>query len=90
MIVTLSAPTTCARHAVRRRRSPRPSPLPARHLIEMIRADSAVLAFGMRPDTELGDALAARGLDVRTIGDAAAPGKAGDAIHAGYLAALDL
>lgn len=57
---------------------------------EAIPADSAVLAFGMRPDTELGDALAARGLDVRTIGDAAAPGKAGDAIHAGYLAALDL
>ena len=55
-----------------------------------IAADSLVLATGNRTDTGLLEALRARGLDVRAIGDAAAPRLAAAAIHDGRKTALAL
>ena len=44
--------------------------------------DTVVVAVGRTPDTELADALAAKGLAVHSIGDGARVGKVLDAIHA--------
>ncbi len=48
-------------------------------------ADTALLAFGVRPDRALPDALASRASAV-AVGDCVQPAKVGDAIHAGYAA----
>ena len=53
-------------------------------------ADSLVLALGNRSVTELADALVAQGTPHRLIGDAATPGQAAFAFHAGRKAALAL
>ncbi|WP_121633328.1 FAD-dependent oxidoreductase [Tropicibacter alexandrii] len=51
-------------------------------------ADSLVLATGNRCDTTLLEALRERGIDVRPIGDAAAPRLAAAAIHDGRVTGL--
>jgi len=48
-------------------------------------ADTAVLAFGVRPDRALPDALA-DGPATYVVGDCVQPSKVGDAVHAGYAA----
>ncbi len=53
-----------------------------------IEADSLVLALGNRAVTELSDALEAEGQSYSLIGDAATPGQAAFAFHAGRKAAL--
>ncbi len=53
-----------------------------------IEADSLVLALGNRAVTELSDALEAEGQRYSLIGDAATPGQAAYAFHAGRKAAL--
>jgi 2,4-dienoyl-CoA reductase-like NADH-dependent reductase (Old Yellow Enzyme family)/thioredoxin reductase len=55
-----------------------------------ITADSLVLATGNRCDTALLEDLRHRGIDVRPVGDAAAPRLAAAAIHDGRLCALTL
>ncbi|HQY32448.1 MAG TPA: NAD(P)/FAD-dependent oxidoreductase [Actinotalea sp.] len=50
-------------------------------------ADSVVLAFGVRPARALADALAGRP-GVVAVGDCVTPAKVGEAINAGFLAAL--
>jgi 2,4-dienoyl-CoA reductase-like NADH-dependent reductase (Old Yellow Enzyme family)/thioredoxin reductase len=52
-----------------------------------VRADQVVLASGVVPDTGLAGALAAAGLDVRTVGDAGEVGYIQGAVRSGYLAA---
>lgn len=44
-------------------------------------ADTVITAFGLRPATELGEAL---GADVLTVGDCVAPRKVGDAVNDAY------
>lgn len=50
-------------------------------------ADTVVTAFGVRPAAALGDALGDR---ATAVGDCVQPAKVGEAINAGYLAALTL
>ena len=50
-------------------------------------ADTVVLAFGVRPATSLTDALAGRA-GVVSVGDCVNPAKVGEAINAGFMAAL--
>lgn len=50
-------------------------------------ADTVVTAFGVRPASTLGDALGDR---ATAVGDCVQPAKVGEAINAGYLAALTL
>ncbi len=53
-------------------------------------ADTVVTAFGVRADSALADALTAAGHQVQAVGDCVQPAKVGEAINAGYLAALTL
>ena len=48
-----------------------------------VEADTALLAFGVRPDRTLPDAVQHR---AHVVGDCVAPAKVGDAVHAGYVA----
>lgn len=48
-------------------------------------ADTALLAFGVRPDRDLPDALTAT-VPAHVVGDCVQPGKVGDAVLAGYRA----
>lgn len=48
-------------------------------------ADTALLAFGVRPNRDLPDNIAS-GPDVHLVGDCVQPAKVGDAIHGGYAA----
>ncbi|PVU81154.1 NADH:flavin oxidoreductase [Cellulomonas sp. WB94] len=52
-------------------------------------ADTVVLAFGVRPATSLTEALAGRD-GVVSVGDCVTPAKVGEAINAGFMAALTL
>lgn len=52
-----------------------------------VEADTVVAAFGVRPATGLAEALAGR-IGVRAVGDCVTPAKVGEAVNAGYLAAL--
>lgn len=52
-----------------------------------IDADTVVTAFGVRPASALGDALGDR---ATAVGDCVQPAKVGEAINAGFLAALTL
>lgn len=54
----------------------------------VIPADTVVAAFGVRAADALGTALAAAGVPVHAVGDCVSPGKAGDAINAGFEAAF--
>ncbi len=51
----------------------------------VLEADTALLAFGVRPDRVLPDALAPRP-STFVVGDCVQPAKVGDAVHAGYAA----
>jgi len=55
-------------------------------------ADTVVAAFGVRPSTALPEAVEARGArpHVHLVGDCVQPAKVGEAINAGFLAALSL
>lgn len=53
-------------------------------------ADTVVAAFGVRADAALAAALTEAGVGFRAVGDCTTPGKAGDAINAGFVAALAL
>ncbi|MGI6231181.1 MAG: NAD(P)/FAD-dependent oxidoreductase [Tractidigestivibacter sp.] len=58
---------------------------------EHLDADCVIDAFGMRPDTELADAIDARYHDkTRVVGDVRRLGKLGDAIRDGFYAASSL
>ncbi|AZN30902.1 FAD-binding protein [Flaviflexus salsibiostraticola] len=48
---------------------------------QMIQADTVITAFGLRPATELGEAL---GAQVLTVGDCVQPRKVGDAVNDAY------
>jgi 2,4-dienoyl-CoA reductase-like NADH-dependent reductase (Old Yellow Enzyme family)/thioredoxin reductase len=50
-----------------------------------VAADTALLAFGVRPDRALPDALESRA-STYVVGDCVRPAKVGDAVHAGYAA----
>lgn len=52
-------------------------------------ADTVVLAFGVRPATALTEALAGRD-GVVSVGDCVTPAKVGEAINAGFMAALTI
>jgi len=54
-----------------------------------IDADNVVLAFGVRPATSLTEALAGRD-GVVSVGDCVTPAKVGEAINAGFMAALTI
>lgn len=51
-------------------------------------ADTVVAAFGVRADAALAATLTEAGVGFRAVGDCTTPGKAGDAINAGFMAAL--
>lgn len=53
-------------------------------------ADTVVTALGVRPARGLADALTAAGRSVHAVGDCVTPAKVGDAVNAGYLAAMAL
>ncbi|WP_054953243.1 oxidoreductase [Flaviflexus massiliensis] len=52
-----------------------------------LEADTIITAFGLRPATELGEAL---GTEVITVGDCVAPRKVGDAVNDAYAIAFDI
>jgi len=54
-----------------------------------VEADTVVAAFGVRPATGLADSLVGRP-GIRAVGDCVTPAKVGEAVNAGYLAALTL
>jgi 2,4-dienoyl-CoA reductase (NADPH2) len=54
------------------------------------RFDSVVLASGSRSEDHLAKALADAGISHTVVGDGIRPGKLNDAIHGGFLAALEL
>lgn len=54
----------------------------------LIEGDTVITAFGLRPATELGEALADR--QVIRVGDCVKPRKVGDAINDAYVAALEV
>ncbi|MBE6483691.1 MAG: NADH:flavin oxidoreductase [Actinomycetaceae bacterium] len=56
----------------------------------IIQADSIITAFGLKPATELGAALTARGATVHMVGDCVNPRKVGDAINDAYELAFAL
>ena len=58
--------------------------------VSHIDADTIVTAFGVGPNTGLGEMLTARGIPFESVGDCVQPAKVGEAINAGYLAALAL
>lgn len=51
----------------------------------MLPADTAVLAFGVRPNRSLPQTLVGAQVEVYEIGDCVQPAKVAEAIHAGYL-----
>lgn len=55
-----------------------------------IPADTVVLAMGARPENSLAEKLATVGVPVSVIGDAAKPGKIGNAVEAGFNLALEV
>jgi 2,4-dienoyl-CoA reductase (NADPH2) len=55
-----------------------------------LEVDSVVLALGSRPNLELEKELSGAGMDTIKIGDAKRPRKLMDAIHEGFLAALEI
>jgi 2,4-dienoyl-CoA reductase (NADPH2) len=55
---------------------------------ETIPADTVVMATGVKPVNELLDRIKDQGVAVLCLGDAAKPGKIGDAVREGYEAAL--
>ncbi|MBM6979456.1 MAG: FAD-dependent oxidoreductase [Actinomyces succiniciruminis] len=59
---------------------------------ELVEADTVITAFGLKPATGAGDALAAAvpGAEVIRVGDCVKPRKVGDAINDAYVAALAL
>ena len=61
---------------------------------ELICADSMCYSLGLRSNSDEVEALKAaaeaRGIPVWVVGDAAAPGKVADAVHSGYLAAMQI
>ena len=58
--------------------------------VELVRADTVVVAMGQRPVASLADELEARGIQVVRIGDCSRPGNALAAIHEAYDAALSV
>jgi 2,4-dienoyl-CoA reductase (NADPH2) len=54
------------------------------------RFDTVILASGSRSERHLSSLLADAGIPHTAIGDAVAPGKLNDAIHGGFLAALEI
>lgn len=52
-----------------------------------LEADTIITAFGLRPASELGEAL---GTEVITVGDCVAPRKVGDAVNDAYVIAFDI
>jgi 2,4-dienoyl-CoA reductase-like NADH-dependent reductase (Old Yellow Enzyme family) len=52
--------------------------------------DTVIVASGSRSVNGLADGLKAKGLPLTTVGDCIQPGKINDAIHGGFLAALNL
>ena len=58
--------------------------------VSHVDADTVVTAFGVGPNTGLGEMLTARGIPFESVGDCVQPAKVGEAINAGYLAALAL
>lgn len=54
------------------------------------RFDNVILASGSRPQQRLAKAIAAAGIPHTVVGDGIQPGKLNDAIHGGFLAALEL
>jgi 2,4-dienoyl-CoA reductase (NADPH2) len=58
--------------------------------IKQLPFDSVVLAVGSKSNSGVSRDLEAAGIEFKIIGDCAAPRKAMDAIHEGYLAACDL
>ena len=58
--------------------------------VELVRADTVVVAMGQRPVASLADELEARGIQVVRIGDCSRPGNALAAIHEAYGAALSV
>jgi 2,4-dienoyl-CoA reductase (NADPH2) len=57
---------------------------------ELLAADTVILATGARPNRELGEELAARGLEVVAVGDASGEGNLLDAIAQAERAAVKL
>ncbi len=59
---------------------------------ELLKADSYCFSMGMRPNTDVVEKLREAAGDIRTwvIGDAARAGKVADAVHGGYLAAMEI
>ena len=55
--------------------------------IELVEADSVVLAGGLEPNTELAEELSGKGTVVYAIGDCAEPGKLLEATASGFLTA---
>ncbi|MBN2051421.1 MAG: FAD-dependent oxidoreductase [Spirochaetales bacterium] len=55
-----------------------------RGMTREIKADTVVLAVGLKPETALYEELKAKGIPVKLIGDAMTPGKIFDAIHTAY------
>lgn len=55
-----------------------------------IEADTVVWAVGARPETELREAAAAAGVEVKTVGDAVEPRRVLEAVHEAHWAAWEL
>jgi 2,4-dienoyl-CoA reductase (NADPH2) len=58
--------------------------------IEEIKADTIVIAAGSIADNALEGLLEHKGIPYRTVGDAKTVGQAIDAVHQGYLAAMEI
>lgn len=52
--------------------------------------DTAVLAFGVKPNRALPEALKAAGVEFTEVGDCVKPAKVAEAVHGGYLAAAEI
>jgi 2,4-dienoyl-CoA reductase (NADPH2) len=59
-------------------------------LVQHMVFDNVVLASGSRPVRRLCEAAAGAGVAYSCVGDCVRPGKIGDAIHGGFLAALKI
>ncbi len=52
--------------------------------------DNIIIASGSRPETKMTQSIAGMGIPYKTVGDCTQVGKLNDAIHGGFLAALEL
>jgi 2,4-dienoyl-CoA reductase (NADPH2) len=58
--------------------------------MEQMQFDNVILASGSRPVQQLSREIGKLGIPFKTIGDCVQPGKINDAIHGGFLAALEI